>query len=131
MQHLFATSFAGLDKPPALMLRRLRRRQEALVGKPAHRLFLAVFPDGETAARIAQTAHHLRISHGLMAKPAKPEQFHISLGCVDEGFGLAVHGMESVKERISSLVMPTFRVGLDRAESFKNGALVLRGEDGV
>ena len=27
--------------------------------------------------------------------------------------------------------MPSFRVAFDRAESFKNGALVLRGADGV
>ena len=36
-----------------------------------------------------------------------------------------------MKERVASVVMPSFRVGFDRAESFKNGALVLRGDDRV
>ena len=82
MHHMFATSFAGQEKPPALMMRRLRRRQEALVGKPTDRLFLAVLPDAETSARIAETARHLRISHGLAGKPLRPEHFHVTL-CVD------------------------------------------------
>ena len=45
MQHLFPPSFGGQSKPPALMLRRLHRRQEALMGPPTDRLFLAVLPD--------------------------------------------------------------------------------------
>jgi len=36
------------------MMRRLRRRQEVLMGPPTDRLFLAVLPDGETSARIAE-----------------------------------------------------------------------------
>ena len=131
MHHMFATSFAGQEKPPALMMRRLRRRQEALVGKPTDRLFLAVLPDAETSARIAETARHLRISHGLAGKPLRPEHFHVSLCGVDAGDGLSLVGIESVKERVARVVMPSFRVGFDRAESFKNGALVLRGDDGV
>jgi len=128
---MFATSFAGQEKPPALMMRRLRRRQEALVGKPTDRLFLAVLPDAETASRIAQTARHLRISHGLAGKPLRPEHFHVTLCGIDEGFGLARDRVESVKERVARVAMPSFRVGFDRAESFKNGALVLRGDDSV
>ncbi len=131
MQHMFATSFAGQEKPPALMMRRLRRRQEALAGRPRDRLFLAVLPDAETSARIAETARHLRISHGLAGKPLRPEHFHVTLCGVDEGIGLSLGRIASVKERIARVVMPAFRVGFDRAESFRNGALVLRGEDGV
>lgn len=131
MQHMFATSFAGQEKPPALMMRRLRRRQEALVGRPRGRLFLAVLPDAETSARIAQTARHLRISHGLVGKPLPPENFHVALCRIDEGVDLSLGRIESVKERVARIVMPSFAVGFDRAESFRNGALVLRGEDGV
>lgn len=131
MHHMFATSFAGQEKPPALMMRRLRRRQAALVGRPRERLFLAVQPDAETSARIAQTARHLRISHGLAGKPLPPENFHVGLCRVDEGLDLSPGRIASVKERVARVVMPAFPVGFDRAESFRNGALVLRGEDGV
>lgn len=131
MHYMFATSFAGQEKPPALMMRRLRRRQEALVGKPRSRLFLAVVPDAVASARIAETARHLRISHGLAGKPVRPEHFHVNLCDMDGSIGCAIDGIESVKERVSRVVMPSFRVGFDRAESFKNGALVLRSEDGV
>ena len=131
MQHMFATSFAGQEKPPALMMRRLRRRQESLVGRPTGRLFLAVLPDAKTSARIAQTARHLRVSHGLAGKPLRPEHFHVTLCGIDAGIGLSLAGIESVRERVARIVMPSFRVGFDRAESFKNGALVLRGDDGV
>jgi 2'-5' RNA ligase len=131
MQHMFAISFAGQEKPPALMMRRLRRRQEALVGKPTDRLFLAVLPDAETAMRIAETARHLRISHGLVGKPLRSEHFHVTLCGVEQGIGLSPARIRSVKERIARVVMPSFRVGFDRAESFRNGALVLRGDDGI
>ena len=131
MHHLFATSLAGLEKPPALMLRRLRRRQEALLGRPTDRLFLAVLPDADTAARIARTARHLRISHDLVGRPLQPEHFHVTLCSVDAGFGLSRERIDRVKERMAQVTMPAFRVGFDRAESFRNGALVLRGEDGV
>jgi 2'-5' RNA ligase len=131
MQHMFATSFAGQEKPPALMMRRFRRRQEALVGKPTDRLFLAVLPDAETAMRIAETARHLRISHGLVGKPLRSENFHVTLCGVEQGIGLSPARIRSVKERIARVVMPSFRVGFDRAESFRNGALVLRGDEGT
>jgi 2'-5' RNA ligase len=131
MQHLFPPSFAGQSKPPALMLRRLQRRHEALMGPPTDRLFLAVVPDEQTAARIGEKARHLRISHGLTGKGVRPEHLHVTLCHVGDGIGLPVSIVDRVKERVASVAMPSFRVCFDRAESFKNGALVLRGDDGT
>ena len=131
MQHLFPPSFGGQSKPPVLMLRRLQRRQEALVGPPTDRLFLAVLPDEETAARIGEKARHLRISHGLTGKGVRPEHFHVTLCHVGDGIGLPADVVGRVKERAASVAMPSFRVCFDRAGSFKNGALVLRGDDGT
>ena len=128
MHHMFATSFAGQAKPPALLMRRFRRRQQALFGKPRSRLFLAVVPDAVTSARIAETARRLRISHNLVGKPVRAEHFHINLYGLDGGIDASIAGIELVKERVSQVVMPAFRVGFDRAQSFKNGALVLRSE---
>jgi 2'-5' RNA ligase len=131
MQHLFAPSFAGQSKPPALMLRRLRRHHQALMRRPTDRLFLAVVPDEETATRIAEKARHLRLSHGLTGKGVRPDHFHVTLCHVGDGIGLPRDVVDQVKERAASVTMPSFRVAFDRAESFKNGALVLRGDDGT
>jgi 2'-5' RNA ligase len=113
------------------MLRRLQRRHEALMGPPTDRLFLAVLPDEETAARIGEKARHLRISHGLTGKGVRPDHFHVTLCHVGDGIGLPPDVVDRVKERAASVAMPSFRVCFDRAESFKNGALVLRGDDGT
>lgn len=131
MLHSFPPPFGGKPKPPALMVRRSRRRQEALAGPPTDRLFLAVLPDAETAGRIAQTAQHLRVSHGLSGKPLRPEHFHVTLCHVEDRLGLSLRKVEEVSASAARVEMPSFRVCFDRAESFKNGALVLRGEDGT
>jgi 2'-5' RNA ligase len=131
MQHSFPPPFGGRPKPPALMVRRLRRRQEAVVGPATDRLFLAVVPDAETADRIAQTARHLRVSHGLSGKPLRPEHFHVTLCHIEDGVGLTPGKVEEVSACAARVEMPSFRVCFDRAESFRNGALVLRGDDGT
>jgi RNA 2',3'-cyclic 3'-phosphodiesterase len=131
MQHLFPPSFAGQAKPPALMLRRLQRRHDALMGRATDRLFLAVLPDEETTARIAAKARHLRVSHGLTGKGIRPEHFHVTLCHLGDGVGLPRDVVDRVRERAASVTMPAFRVSFDRAESFENGALVLRGDDGT
>ncbi|MBW8857230.1 MAG: 2'-5' RNA ligase family protein, partial [Bradyrhizobium sp.] len=113
------------------MLRRLQRRHEALGRRTTDRLFFAVVPDHETAARIAEKARHLRVSHGLTGKGVRPAHFHVTLCHVGDGIGLPADVVDRVKERAASVAMPSFRVCFDRAGSFKNGALVLRGDDGT
>ncbi len=131
MANLFDPPFGGKKKPPALAIRGLRRQQEALAGPPTDRLFLAVLPDAETSGRIAETARHLRVSHGLTGKPLRPEHFHVTLCHIGDSIGLAPSVVDGVKGCASSVTMPSFRVCFDRAESFRNGALVLRGDDGT
>ena len=131
MSHWFDPPFGGKKKPPALIVRRLRRRQEALAGRPTDRLFLAVLPDPETATRIAETARHLRLSHGLAGKPLRPEHFHVTLCHIGDWVGLSPAVVDNAKACAASVEMPSFRVCFDRAESFRNGALVLRGDDGT
>jgi len=131
MLHLFAAPLVGKQKPPALMIRRLRRRQEALIGHPTDRLFFAALPDADTAERITRTARHLRTSHGLAGKPLRPEHFHVTLCHVETGIGLTPGIVDSAKTCAAGVAMPSFRVSFDRAESFRNGALVLRGDDGT
>ena len=130
MSHHFDLSFSG-KRPPAFMVRRLCQRHEALFGRPTDRLFLAVLPDDATATRIAETARHLSVSHGLTGKPIRPEHVHVTLCHIEDGIGLASDTVESVKACAASVTMPSFRVCFDWAQSFKNGALVLRGDDGT
>jgi 2'-5' RNA ligase len=113
------------------MMRRLRRRQAALFGEPTDRLFFAVLPDTQAAGRIARTAGHLRASHGLTGRAVRPEHFHVTLCGVDQGIGLSFDRLENAKACAAEVIMPSFRVCFDRAESFKNGALVLRGDEGT
>lgn len=131
MLHSFPPSFGGTLRPPALAVRRLRRRQEALFGQATDRLFFAVLPDADTAGRIARTARHLRTSHGLTGRALRPEHFHVTLCGVYQGIGLSIDRVENASARAADIIMPSFRVCFDRAESFKNGALVLRGDDGT
>lgn len=131
MQHFLVPSSGGSRKPPALMMRRLRRRHEALTGPATDRLFFAVLPDEETAERMAERARHLRVSHGLTGKGVRREQLHVTLCHVRDRIGLPGDVVDCVKERAASVTMPSFNVSFDRAESFRNGALVLRGDDGV
>jgi RNA 2',3'-cyclic 3'-phosphodiesterase len=131
MQHFFA-HLAGQSKPPALMVRRFRQRQAALADRATDRLFLAVVPDTATAGRIAETVRHLRISHGLAGKPLRPEHLHVTLHHIADAQSAPPAGLiEILKERVGAVPMPPFRVAFDRAESFRNGALVLRGDDGT
>lgn len=115
-----------------LMAERQQRRHRALTQPPTDRLFFAILPDPETAAHIAHVARHLRISHGLMGKPLETGHFHVTL-CHIAGAGgpPPARLVDELGARAATLAMPPFRVGFDRAESFRNGALVLRGDDSL
>jgi RNA 2',3'-cyclic 3'-phosphodiesterase len=118
--------------PSALNRRRLQRRHRQWAQQRTDRLFFAVVPDPETAARIGSVARHLRISHGLNGKPLEAGHFHVALCPIAEDFGPPpAELIEKLSERASRVVMPSFRVSFDYAMSFKNGALVLRGDENL
>jgi RNA 2',3'-cyclic 3'-phosphodiesterase len=95
------------------------------------RLFLAVVPPPEVAARIARLAHHLRIGHDLTGKPLEVEHFHVTLCHIGDGIGLPSEVVARTIERASAVPMPAFKVAFDRVMSFSNGAFVLCGGDSV
>jgi 2'-5' RNA ligase len=113
------------------MAERQRRRHRALVHRPTDRFFLAVLPDPEAADRIANLARHLRISHGLTGRPLEAGHFHVTIRHLGDYAETPAKLIERATERASQVVMPSFRVGFDRAESFRNGALVLRGDESL
>lgn len=114
-----------------LMRDRLARRHRALVQRPTDRLFLAVLPNREAAARIANLARHLRISHGLTGRPLETGHFHVTMCHLGDNAETQAKLIERAIERASQVVMPSFRVSFDRAGSFRNGALVLRGDESL
>lgn len=118
-----------------LSSRRLQRRHAQLgAGRQrlAERLFFAVLPDAASAEEIADRARRLRLSHGLTGKPFEKEHFHVPLFHVGGAVCDSPNDLvEALTERASKMVMPSFRVAFDRVMSFRNGALVLSGDDGV
>ncbi len=61
----------------------------------------------------------------------RPEHLQVTLFHVPEQAGFGNDLVEQVKARAASVVMPSFKVAFDRAGSFRNGAFVLRGDDGM
>jgi RNA 2',3'-cyclic 3'-phosphodiesterase len=120
-----------ISKPSILSTRRLRRRHERL-HRPVHRLFWAAVPDSETAGCIAKFAARERAKHGLTGKLLQTNRFHVTLHHVgDMDSPASPYQIDDQVRRATNVVMPSFRVAFDRAQSFRNGAFVLAGDDGV
>jgi 2'-5' RNA ligase len=117
------------DPPPPM--RREGRPQRLLTD----RLFLAIFPDVGTAARIAQLSVLLRLELGLQGKPLATERLHSTLYHVGDYAGLPQDVVANASDVALSITMPSFTVAFDGAESFRgrpgNQPFVLRGQDGV
>src|SRR5258708_35247683 len=72
------------------------------------------------------------VSAGLTGKPRHKESFHVTPFHVGDAVGDPPDELIDVlAERASQVVMPPFRVAFDRVMSFRNGALVLSGDDSV
>lgn len=102
---------------------------------PTDRLFFALFPDAETAERIAQCARQLRTEHGLHGAPLKTERFHITLHHLGDYAGLPQGVIEMAGRAAAAVKVPPFSVTFDRAVSFssspRNRPFVLRGDAGL
>jgi 2'-5' RNA ligase len=118
-------------RPSMLSTRRLRHRHEQLRGQ-VHRLFLAAIPDSETAGCIAKFAARERAKHGLTGKLLHTNRFHVTLHHVgDVDSPPLPDQIDDLVRRATNVAMPAFRVAFDRAQSFRNGAFVLSGDDGI
>lgn len=131
--------FAGRPHraPSGLAARRLGHRHAGIARataqpQPADRLFFAVLPDGETAAQIAERTERWRAAHGLTGRPLKPEHLHVTLCQVgDLAAAPAADLIDTLVERAAGVAMPAFRAVFDRVMSFRNGAFVLCGDEGM
>lgn len=126
----------GLRKrgPSQLATRRSRQRHAAFARatpwrEATDRLFFAVRPDLETAAKIAERTMRWRAAHGLTGKPLKPELLHVTLFHVgDDDTPPPAELIDALAERAAAVTMPAFRVEFDRVMSFGGGAFVLGGD---
>ncbi|MGA9342844.1 MAG: RNA 2',3'-cyclic phosphodiesterase [Rhodanobacteraceae bacterium] len=93
------------------------------------RLFFAVFPDGDTAARIVHLASSLRDRLGLKGKPIRAERLHATLHFLGNYAGLPPDLVTSAIAAARRVEYPAFDVAFDRVGSFpgrRNRPLVLR-----
>lgn len=99
------------------------------------RLFFAIFPDSDTAARIVQFAWRLRDDHKLKGRLLAAERLHITLHHLGDHAGLPSDIVTAAREVGEAVAAQPFDLTFDRIGSFRgkpgNRPLVLRGSDGV
>jgi 2'-5' RNA ligase len=100
------------------------------------RLFFAVFPDADAAARIAQVCEDLRRQHRLRGKPLAAERLHVSLHHVGDFAQPPDQGVVAAVRDVAGRVhLPPFAVEFNGAMSFRgrrdNQPFVLHGDDGM
>jgi 2'-5' RNA ligase len=99
------------------------------------RLFFSVFPDAQTAGRIAQIARVLRCEYRLKGRPLLPARFHCSLyGFGDPGIAspaVVAKAREAASIVAAAPFLVSFNCVMSFSSSFADRPLVLVGHDGV
>jgi 2'-5' RNA ligase len=99
------------------------------------RLFFAIFPDPEAAARIARLADQLCADNDVDGRPLTPGHFHVTLDFLGNYAGLPQDIIAMASAAAATVAMPSFEVAFDRVASFpgnrRSQPLVLLGNDGV
>ncbi|HIV70086.1 MAG TPA: RNA 2',3'-cyclic phosphodiesterase [Candidatus Aquabacterium excrementipullorum] len=100
------------------------------------RLFFAIFPDADAAARAAELARGLKAKHRLNKSPLEQERLHITLELLGNFAGLPLRLIDEACDVAASLRWPAFDIELDHVISFKAAAdhrrpLVLQGRECV
>ncbi|MEJ1970202.1 MAG: 2'-5' RNA ligase family protein [Rhizomicrobium sp.] len=98
------------------------------------RIFLAVLPDAETAARIHALAAELKREHSLDGTQILPEHLHVTLFHLGDWNGLPEPIVAATRKAADQAVAAPFDVAFDRAGSFRNRSgihpFVLTGREG-
>ncbi|MHB8267566.1 2'-5' RNA ligase family protein [Bradyrhizobium sp.] len=105
------------------------------VASERDRLFLAVVPDSDTAARIYQRAGVIRRARKIEGALIRPEHLHATLFFLGERGALPEQIITRVVHAAAAVKMPPFEVSFDRTMSFSEGSynhpFVLVGDPGV
>ncbi|MEO7399848.1 MAG: 2'-5' RNA ligase family protein [Polaromonas sp.] len=103
--------------------------------KATDRLFFAIFPDADSAERIAGLAQQLRGEHDLKGRPLALDRFHVTLHHLGDYVGVRPDIVAMAGAAAAAVAMPPFEVVFDCAASFsstpRNRPFVLRGGDGL
>jgi 2'-5' RNA ligase len=109
----------------------LKMQREASNDPRLSRIFLALVPDAETAARVHRLAGVLKRAHRFSGRLIAPDRLHVSLFFVG---GLPHAMVDEICHALTELRMPPFDVAFDRSVSFRGREgcrpFVLIGDDG-
>lgn len=98
------------------------------------RLFFALFPDRETASRIAGLAADLRARHGLSGRLIPCERLHVTLHFLGDHPGLDPALLDAARAAAARVEMAAFDIAFDQVGSFggqrRDKPCVLRMTDG-
>lgn len=95
------------------------------------RLFLGIAPDRTTAENLNALAHKLTIGHELRGRPISARRLHATVHHICDGVGLDAGIVDLAMRTAADVAMPAFRIEFNAVQSFRNGAFVLRGDEGV
>jgi RNA 2',3'-cyclic 3'-phosphodiesterase len=82
------------------------------------RLFLAIFPDHETAQQLALLAAAQCARHGLRGKPLASGRFHVTLFHLGDSAGLRQDVVDAASKAASRVRASSFELGFDQVASF-------------
>lgn len=98
------------------------------------RLFLATFPNCDTADRLADFAAAQCARHDLRGKPLATDRFHVTLFHLDDSVGLRPDIVEAARAAAARVVAAPFEVVFDQVTSFdahrEKSPFVLTAEHG-
>jgi 2'-5' RNA ligase len=101
---------------------------------PTDRLFLALFPDAATAARIAALAASERERHGLHGKPLRSDRLHVTLFHLGDWAGVPDDLVAAASRAAMALRESPFELAFDTVASFAarraQKPFVLKAESG-
>lgn len=109
---------------------------EATPQLPAHRVFLAIKPDAETAERIVRLVEQLRPVVGFKGKALRAERLHITLHHLGDFVQLPPEDLVArARSAAEKLALAPFEVAFDQVVSFHgrrdHRPFVLLGGEGV
>ena len=87
--------------------------------QPTDRLFFAIIPTKEAAARILYEGEHLRGEYGLKGKLFAAGRLHVTLRYLGDYVGLSPAVVEAAMAAATSVNMAPFDVTFDRVASFQ------------
>jgi RNA 2',3'-cyclic 3'-phosphodiesterase len=97
-------------------------------------VFLALYPDPDTARRVGRLVRYLYGKHKLKGRPRPDPCLHVTLHGIGDYAELPRDAAAAICEAVSTVTMPPFAVAFNRVTNFgseNNRALVLVGDDGV